>query len=150
MIISCCFRVVALSGNAALALSPSCIAPELNRIQLSVICRGVQSQGHTCSQPHSPGWARGPLSSFFPRMSINFSYFSSNFTYFFPHFGPLGGRVAHPGRPWLRHWAKQQGYRSIGMMLLAAWPGPLGHPSAASGACAVEQISSSKRQCGKW
>ena len=26
---------------------------------------------------------------------------------------------------------------------------PLGHPSAASGACAVEQISSSKRQCGK-
>ena len=26
---------------------------------------------------------------------------------------------------------------------------PLGHPSAASGACAVVQISSSKRQCGK-
>ena len=32
----------------------------------------------------------------------------------------------------------------------AAWRClPLGHPSAASGACAVEQISSSKRQCGK-
>ena len=27
---------------------------------------------------------------------------------------------------------------------------PLGHPSAASGACAVVQISSSKQQCGKW
>ena len=27
-----------------------------------------------------------------------------NFTYFLPHFGPPGGRVAHPGRPWLRHW----------------------------------------------
>ena len=35
------------------------------------------------SQPHSPGWARVPLSSFFPQISINFSYFSSNFTYFF-------------------------------------------------------------------
>ena len=53
------------------------------------------------SQPHSPGWARVPLSSFFPQISINFS---SNFTYFLPHFGPPGGRVAHPGRPWLRHW----------------------------------------------
>ena len=52
------------------------------------------------SQPHSPGWARVPLSSFFPQISINFSYFSSNFTYFLPHFGPP---VAHPGRPWLRH-----------------------------------------------
>ena len=55
------------------------------------------------SQPHSPGWAlkaRVSLSSFFPQISINFS---SNFTYFLPHFGPPGGRVAHPGRPWLRH-----------------------------------------------
>ena len=56
------------------------------------------------SQPRSPGWARVPLSSFCPQISINFSYFSSNFTYFLPHFGPPGGRVAHPGRPWLRHW----------------------------------------------
>ena len=22
-----------------------------------------------------------------------------------PNFGPPGGRVAHPGRPWLRHWS---------------------------------------------
>ena len=39
VIIACCFRVAALSGNAALALSPSGIAPKLNRIQLSAICR---------------------------------------------------------------------------------------------------------------
>ena len=81
VIIACCFRVAALSCNAALALSPSGIAPELNRIQLSVICRGGQS-----------------------------------------------GKVID----------------------LLAWRClPLDHPSAASGACAVEQISSSKRQCGK-
>ena len=81
VIIACCFRVTALSGNAALALSPSGIAPELNRIQLSAICRGGQS-----------------------------------------------GKIID----------------------LLAWRClPLGHPSAASGACAVEQISSSKRQCGK-
>ena len=81
VIIACCFRVAALSGNAALALSPSGIAPELHRIQLSAICRGGQS-----------------------------------------------GKVID----------------------LLAWRClPLGHPSAASGACAVEQISSSKRQCGK-
>ena len=76
MIIACCFRVAAPSGNAALALSQSGIAPELNRIQLSAICRGGQS-----------------------------------------------GKVID----------------------LLAWRClPLGHPSAASGACAVEQISSSK------
>ena len=56
-----------------------------------------------CSQPHSPGWASIPPSSFFPQISIKFSYFSSNFTYLLPHFGPPGGRLAHQGRPWLRH-----------------------------------------------
>ena len=81
VIIACCFRAAALSGNAALVLSSSGIAPELNRIQLSAICRGGQS-----------------------------------------------GKVID---------------------LLAWCCLPLGHLSAASGACAVEQISSSKRQCGK-
>ena len=37
------------------------------------------------------------------QISISFSYFSSNLTYFFPHFGPPGGQLAHPARPWLRH-----------------------------------------------
>ena len=62
-------------------------------------------QGRT--QPHSPGWARVPLSSFFPQISINFTYFSSNFTCCLPHFGPPGGRLAHPVRPWLRHCAPE-------------------------------------------
>ena len=81
VIIACCFRVAALSGNAALAFNRAAIAPELNRIQLSAICRGGQS-----------------------------------------------GKVID----------------------LLVWRClPLGHPSAASDACAVELISSSKRQCGK-
>ena len=82
VIIACCFRVAALSGHAALALSPSGIAPELNTIQLSVICHSGQS-----------------------------------------------GKVIN---------------------LLARRCLPLGHPSAASGACAVVQKSPSKRQCGEW
>ena len=36
--------------------------------------------------------------------SSDFTQFSSsNFLYFLPLFGPPGGRVAHPGRPWLCH-----------------------------------------------
>ena len=64
-----------------------------------------------CSQPHSPGWARVHCTTFlfFSSKFDEFSYFSSNFTYFLPHFGPPGGRLAHPGRPWLRHW---MGYAS--------------------------------------
>ena len=82
VIIACCFRVAALSGNAVLAFHRAAIAPELNRIQLSAICRGGQSSK---------------------------------------------------------------------VIDLLAWRClPLGHPSAASDACAVELISSSKRQCGKW
>ena len=69
-----------------------------NSLPVVVLTAPTLEQGR--SQPHSPGWARVPLSSFFPQISINFS---SHFTYFLPHFGPLGGRVAHLGRPWLRH-----------------------------------------------
>ena len=74
--------------------------------KFTVICQHFnwdKLNGQGRSQPHSPGWARVPLSSFFPQISINFSYFSSNFIYFLPHFGPPGGQLAHPGRPWLRH-----------------------------------------------
>ena len=42
----------------------------------------------------------------FPHFSsnlISFSCFSSSLTYFLPHFGSPGGRLAHLGRPWLRH-----------------------------------------------
>ena len=75
------FQSCSCQRQRRFGFSPSGIAPELNRIQLSAICRGGQS-----------------------------------------------GKVID----------------------LLAWRClPLGHPSAASGACAVEQISSSKRQCGK-
>ena len=43
MITACHFRVTALSGHTALSLSPSGIAPELNRIQLSAVCQCGQS-----------------------------------------------------------------------------------------------------------
>ena len=56
------------------------------------------------SQPHSPGWARLPLSSVLLKGWSIFLIFSSIFSYFLPHFGAPGGQVAHPGRPWLRHW----------------------------------------------
>ena len=39
----------------------------------------------------------------FSQIAMNSSYFPSNFAPVLPHFGPLGGRLAHPGRPWLRH-----------------------------------------------
>ena len=38
IITTCCFRVAALSGHSAFALSHSSMAPELIRIQLSVDC----------------------------------------------------------------------------------------------------------------
>ena len=43
MIISCHFRVAALSGHTALPFSPSSIALKMNRSQLSAICRCGQS-----------------------------------------------------------------------------------------------------------
>ena len=46
-----------------------------------VLMTHVLTQGR--SQPHSPGWARVPLSSFCPQILINLSYFSSNFTQVF-------------------------------------------------------------------
>ena len=39
------------------------------------------SQGR--SQPHSPGWARVPLSSFFPQISINLLNFPQTLNIFF-------------------------------------------------------------------
>ena len=73
--------------------------PELFNYLYTIVYTLIQGR----SQPHSPAWARVPLSSFFPQVWIKFSYFSSNFSHFLPHFDPPGGQVAHPGRPWLRH-----------------------------------------------
>ena len=61
------------------------------RVQISPCQVSVEvnmDQGR--SQPHSPGWARVPFSSFFPEISINFSYFSSNFYSFSSSFWPSG------------------------------------------------------------
>ena len=55
------------------------------------------------SQPRSPGWARVPLSSFFLKFWSIFLIFPQTLLIFPPHFGSPGGRVARPGRPWLRH-----------------------------------------------
>ena len=41
---------------------------------------------------------RVPLSSFFPQILINFSYFPSNFTYFLPLFGPPDGLTCPLGK----------------------------------------------------
>ena len=50
------------------------------------------------SQPHSPGWARVPLSSFFPQIAIKFSYFSSNFYSFSCSFWLSGWASRPPGK----------------------------------------------------
>ena len=34
---------------------------------------------------------------------LSFLIFPQTFTHFLPHLDPPGGRVTHPGRPWLRH-----------------------------------------------
>ena len=58
-------------------------------------------QGH--SQTLNPGWARKEHFLNFSSFSCILSYFSSIFLYSLHQFSSSGGRVAHPGRPWLRH-----------------------------------------------
>ena len=61
----------------------------------------------TCFRPSGRAVANlavpGGQEFYFPHFFLKFLSFSSNFAYFLPHFGPPGGRVAHPGRPWLCH-----------------------------------------------
>ena len=56
----------------------------------------------------------GQFSSF----SCIFPHFPSIFLHFLPHFGLPGGRLAHPGRPWLRHWWSRLHQK---WMLLQTW-----------------------------
>ena len=70
----------------------------LGGASVSIAHLHIQGDVQGRSQPHSPGWARVPLSSFFPQILIKFSYFSSNFTSFLPHFGPPGGASRPPGK----------------------------------------------------
>ena len=56
--------------------------------------------------PHPASQSRvGKTSTFliFLKSRSNFLIFIWNFAHFLPHFGPTGGRLVHPGRPWLRH-----------------------------------------------
>ena len=72
-------------------------------LSLPPICRTMD----VCqdrSQALTPGWARYKHFLNPSSFSCRFSHFSSNFLHFLPHFGLPGGRLAHPGRPWLRHW----------------------------------------------
>ena len=56
----------------------------------------IKMQGR--SQPHSPGWARVPLSSFLPQISIYFSYFSSKLYLFSSSILPAGWATRPPGK----------------------------------------------------
>ena len=87
---------------------------------IETFTRTIISLCHGRSQPHSPGWARVPLSSFFPQISINFSW---NFTYSLPHFGPPGGQLAPLGKALatplvFARWRGKWGRVSDGGMLL--------------------------------
>ena len=73
---------------------------------------------HDRSQPLTPGWARREHFLNFSLFSSIFSHYSSIFLHFFPQFGLPGGRVAHPGRPWLRHWSLG---KTLNLKLLR-WP----------------------------
>ena len=50
------------------------------------------------SQPHSPGWARVPLSSFFPQISIKFFLFSLKLYSFSSSFWPFRWASRPPGK----------------------------------------------------
>ena len=71
------------------------------------------------SQPHSPGWARVPLSSFFPQILINFSYFSSNFYLFSSSFWLSGwasrpsGKVLATPLLMIHFWCKYEAYNTL-------------------------------------
>ena len=100
------FTLVSENRNASHVPAKCCNLPT-KKTSKAASASYESSQGR--SQPHSPGWARVPLSSFFLKFWSIFLIFRQTLLIFFPHFGSPGGRVAHPGRPWLRHW-KQQRY----------------------------------------
>ena len=67
-------------------------------------CPGVHSL-HDCRAVASltvPGGQEFHFPHFFLKSRLSFLIFPQTFTHFLPHFGPPGGQVAHPGRPWLR------------------------------------------------
>ena len=79
----------------------------------------IGTQGR--SQPHSSGWARVPLSSFFPQISIIFHIFSQTFLIFFLILALLVGEsptLEGPGYPnthilYLIVSSKRRGFRKV-------------------------------------
>ena len=77
-------------------------------IQTSPFSINLQLEVMSYSGPWPASHSRVGKIRIFPQyflISRSFSHFSSNFLNFLPHFGLPGGRLAHPGRPWLRHWS---------------------------------------------
>ena len=75
-------------------------------IDCSKMSRKRINQGR--SQTLNLGWAREEHFLIFPHYSVIFFHFSSICPHFLPQFDAPGGRLAHPGRPWLRHWNQHQ------------------------------------------
>ena len=67
------------------------------------------------SQPHSPGWARVPLSSFYLKFRLIFLIFTQTLLIFFLI---LALQVAHPGRPWLCHWGQTPKGQAMALVAL--------------------------------
>ena len=65
----------------------------------------IFSERHTQgrSQPHRPGWAKVPLSSFFLKIWLSFLIFPQTLLIFFLILG----------RPWLRHWAHHANLKHV-------------------------------------
>ena len=53
-----------------------------------------------------PGGQGFHFPHFFLKIRSIFLIFPQTLLIFFLIFGPPGGRLAHPGRPWLRHWLR--------------------------------------------
>ena len=92
-------RVVHASLSPIQQRSPN---PDIQISSVTLMLRVVHTAGR--SQSLTPGWARYKHFLNPSLFSCRFSHFSSNFLHFLPHFGLPGGRLAYPGRPWLRHW----------------------------------------------
>ena len=60
--------------------------------------------GQGRSQPHSPGWARFPLSIFFLKFWSIWLIFPPNVLIYFLILALRVGE--YPGRPWLRYWSR--------------------------------------------
>ena len=78
----------------------------INMINVDEKERSIKISGVPEAGPQPASQSRVGKSSTFLIFSSNFDQFFLKPYYFLPHFGPPGGRLAHPGRPWLLHWSE--------------------------------------------